>query len=91
MNFKTKYIDELITLRDEARQKKNWNLSDDIRDYLDTKCVFVFDTPNGQVVYHRKEGTREDLIENIKSEQKSQKLFDAWLFSMNSSLNRKAS
>ena len=91
MNFKSKYIDELITIREEARYKKNWSLSDDIRDYLDTKCIFIFDSPTGQVVYHRKEGTRADLIKEIKKELRAQKLFDSWLYSISSSINCKAS
>ena len=91
MDLKSKYIDKLITLREEARNERNWSLSDDIRDYLDTKSVFVFDTPNGQIVYHKKESTRSDLIKEIKVEQRAQKLFDAWLFSMNSIINRKTS
>lgn len=90
MNFETKYIDELIAIREEARQEKNWKLSDDIRDYLDTKHVYVFDTPNQQVVYHRTGGTRQDLINQIKEDQRAQKLFDAWLYSMNISVERKA-
>jgi hypothetical protein len=85
MNFKGKYIDELIELRDHARQRKNWKLSDCIRNYLDSKHIFVFDTPNEQVVYHRTEGTRDELIVQLKKEQRAQKLFDAWLYSVSAS------
>ena len=90
MNFKMKYIDELIAIREEACRLRNWVLSDGIRDYLDTKKVFVFDTPNGQEVYHRNDGSREDLIKEIKKEQSAQRLFDSWLYSMRSSINHKA-
>jgi len=89
MNFKFKYIDELIAIREEARRVRNWVLSDRIRDYLDTKKVFVFDTETGQEVYHRNEGSRDDLIKEIKNEQNAQKLFDAWLYSMSLNINRK--
>lgn len=90
MNFESKYIDELIAIREEAREEENWKLSDAIRDYLDTKHIFVFDTPNHQVVYHRNEGSRKDVMEQIKREQRAKKLFDAWLYSMNISVERNA-
>ncbi|WP_242202069.1 hypothetical protein [Aestuariivivens insulae] len=86
MNLEHLYIDELIALREEARQSKNYKLSDDIRDFLDSKHIFVFDTPNQQVVYHRTTGSREDLINELKKEQRAQKLFDAWLYSVNKTL-----
>ena len=44
MEFENKYIDELIEIRKEARSNKDWKLSDEIRNYLDDKLVFVFDT-----------------------------------------------
>ena len=44
MEFENKYVDELIELRKEARENKDWKLSDEIRKYLDEKLVFVFDT-----------------------------------------------
>ncbi|MEJ2113275.1 MAG: hypothetical protein P8X62_06155 [Flavobacteriaceae bacterium] len=90
MNFETKYIDELIEIRQEARLEQNWKLSDKIRDYLDTKHIFVFDTKDRQVVYHRKNGTRQDFINQLKIEQRAQKLFDAWLHSLNSSIQVQA-
>ena len=90
MDFRNKYIDELIALRAEAREKRNWNLSDNIRDYLDSKHIFVFDTLNEQVVYHRTTGTRKEFVVQLKKEQRAQRLFDAWLFSMNSSMDKKA-
>jgi hypothetical protein len=36
--------EELIYRRQEARTNKDWKLSDQIRGYLDSKFVFVFDT-----------------------------------------------
>ena len=52
MDFENKYVSELIDIRKEERKNKDWELSDDIRDYLDTKQSFVFDTREGKVVYH---------------------------------------
>ena len=82
MKIKDKYIDELVDIRENARHNKNWKLADKIRDLLDTKHVFVFDTKEGQVIYHRKESTRKSLISQLKSENRADKLFNAWLFSM---------
>ena len=88
MNLENKYIDELIVLREEARQLKNWKLADDIRAYLDTKHIFVFDKKDEQVVYHRTEGSRQDLINSLKKECRAERIFDAWLFSIKQSINR---
>ena len=82
MKIENKCIDELIESRKEARIKRNWRLSDRIRNYLDTKHVFIFDTEHGQIVYHRNGLSRPDLIDQIKKEDRAEKLFDAWLFSM---------
>jgi len=96
MNFESKYIDELIDDRKEARVNKNWKLSDEIRDYLDTKLVFIFDTKWGQEVYYLTDGyfkNQERKIETIamskrqyleyrsKQEINAEKNFEAWLFS----------
>ncbi|WP_242086524.1 hypothetical protein [Aestuariivivens sediminis] len=86
MDFDNIYIDELIDIREEARQTKNYKLSDKIRDFLDTKHIFVFDTKQGQTVYHQGKGTRVDLIKRLKKEKLAQKLFDAWLYSINKSI-----
>lgn len=45
-------IEELIYMRSESRTNKDWNLSDEIRNYLDEKLVFVFDDKTGQEVYY---------------------------------------
>ena len=83
MNLDRKYIDELIEIRVEARQNRDWTLADKIRDYLDNKHVFVFDSEEGQIVYHRSKENRSSLVDKLKEEIKSEKLFNAWLFSMN--------
>lgn len=88
MELATKYIDELIDLRREAREQKNWKLSDEIRDVLDTKNVFVFDTSEGQVIYHRPRYTRKELVKKLKMEMNAIKRFDSWLFSQIQSSER---
>lgn len=87
MNYKSKYIDELIEIRKNARQNKDWILSDKIRTYLNGKQVYIFDTEEGQIVYHRKNQTRNGLIDKIQQESRAKKLFDAWLYSINTSIN----
>ena len=75
-------IDELIDLRQEARTEKNWKLSDEIRTYLDSQHSFIFDTTDGQVIYHRSKGTRMELIAELKVEARSEKMFNSWLYSL---------
>lgn len=83
MDFENKYDSELIEIREEARKNKEWKLSDEIRDYLDTKEIFVFDTKDGQVIYYELEGmTRSKLIDKINKDKRAEKIFDAWLYSM---------
>jgi len=74
----------LINKRESARTNKNFKLSDEIRNELEKRNTFVFDTANGQEVYFELGGTREDLINKINRNKRAEKLFDAWLFSMNS-------
>lgn len=88
MNFENIYIDELVCIRKRAREKRNWVLSDQIRAYLDTKHTFVFDTNEGQVVYHDLSKTRQELIENIKKESRAERMFNAYLTTVRS--NKKA-
>ena len=82
MNIEDKYIDELVDLRREARAQKNWKLSDKIRAYLDTKHSFIFDTNEGQVIYHRPNGTRTDLINQLNKDARAEKIFNSWLYSL---------
>ena len=84
MEFDTYYIDHLIDARRKSRKLKNWKLSDDIRDYLDTKHVFIFDTPDGQEVWNMTKGIRQDVIDRINSDKRAEAIFDAWLFSTKS-------
>ena len=89
MNFANKYIDELLAIREKARIAEKWELADKIREYLDTKQVFVFDKKDEQLVYHRMKESRRDLIEQLKADAHAEKLFDAWLFSIRSSMKFK--
>lgn len=86
MDFESKYIDELIEIRREAREQKDWKLSDEIRNYLDSKFIFVFDHKEGQEVYHRTKGTRQELIKEIQKDREAETLFNSWLFSTKASI-----
>ncbi len=49
MRIAEEEILQLIEERDKARADKNWQKSDDIRDYLNSKGILVEDTPEGSV------------------------------------------
>jgi cysteinyl-tRNA synthetase len=49
------FIDLLLRVRDELRQRKEWALSDLIRDELGKQGVVVEDTPAGATWSRRKE------------------------------------
>lgn len=73
----------LIEQRAIARENKDFSLSDNIRDELDSQNVFVFDTKDGQEVYFELKGmTRGKLIEKINNDKRADKIFDAWLYSV---------
>lgn len=95
-------IEELIDKRRIAREEKLWNLSDQIRDYLDTKLVFIFDSKQGQGIYyltpeffkvHKMEyiidfkWARKKVESSIQKNIRADKNFDAWLTSMNHKIN----
>lgn len=84
------YIDELIDIRRKAREAKMWDISDKIRNYLDSKSVIIMDTKEGQVVYHEKKGTtRQDLIDKLERDRRAEAAADAWLYSMRESMKSK--
>jgi hypothetical protein len=84
------YTEELIEIREKARKEKNWQLSDSIRDELDIRLSFLFDTPEGWLVYHLNEKyfskkpanmTNRQYVElRIKRDIEAEKSFDAWLY-----------
>ena len=76
--------DELVHLRSLYRKNKDWVKCDEIREVLDLRHSFVFDTNEGQVVYHELSGTREELINKLNRDKRADRMFDAWLFSIKS-------
>lgn len=86
MILEDKYIDELIDIRKFARENKNWKLSDEIRNYLDEKLVFIFDTKYGQEVWFMPKGSRItnriEMEKRIKDDIRYNNNFDAWLYSI---------
>ena len=89
-------IDQLINIREELKLQKNYKEADSIRDYLDSKYVFIFDSKNGQEVYHLTEKffkfkskfEETDKMSNRKyveyylmQEKRAEKILDAWTFS----------
>ncbi len=101
MNYEEILIDELVYIRQIVRNRKQWKLSDEIRNYLDTKLAFVFDTKEGQEVYHLSEeyfklqdrfpetkmlSKRQYVEYKIKQDINADKFFDAWIYSMQQSI-----
>lgn len=91
-----KYIDHFIEDRKNARSNKDWKLSDEIRDYLDTQLVFIFDAKHGQEIYYLTENyfknqdrniettamsKRQYVERQIKQDITANNSFDAWLYS----------
>lgn len=82
----------LIDARAAARRAGRYSLSDKIREHLDNRLSFVFDTKDGPEVHHltasffmRKPNHithRQYLEERISSDIRAEKRFDAWLYSM---------
>jgi len=82
MDFNNYYIDELVELREKARESKDWGLSDELRKFLDLKKAFVFDTPEGQVVLHsNKFKDRKELEDYIKEQRRLEALVDSFTYS----------
>ena len=88
MKLEGKYIDELIDFRKKARENRNWALADRIRHHLDQRHSFIFDTENGQVIYHEPGLTRKQLILKLRREARAEKLFESWLYSVKASFSR---
>lgn len=75
------YVDEILDLRNYAREYKNFELSDIIRNYLDKRNIFIFDTPEDSEVYYLTEDYFKDMskigeLYNIKF--KSRRKFVEW-------------
>jgi len=85
------HTDELLILRQQARKSKDWKLSDEIRDLLDYRNVFVFDTKEGPEVHYMPRsftGGRQGLEERIQADIRAEKRFDAWLYSARKSIKK---
>lgn len=74
MDLQQILTDELIDMREQSRIDKDYTLSDQIRNELDSRLVFVFDHPEGQVIYHLlpewfkgNPTTRDYVKQNIRS------------------------
>lgn len=68
MIMKFKVTDELVYLREIVREQKDFKLSDEIRNILDSRGSFVFDTKYGQEVFHLGSGyIREEVVKNYNS------------------------
>jgi hypothetical protein len=72
---------ELVYNREIARNNKDFELSDKIRNELDLKGVIIIDTNKGQEVYFTINKTREQVIEKIQADARGESIFDAWLYS----------
>lgn len=87
-------IDELIHERELARANKQWVRADEIRDFLETKWIFVFDAVYGQEVHHlnkdffrfkdkfenTKKMTNRKYVEyTIERDSRANRVFDGWL------------
>ncbi len=76
-------IEEIIDLRRRAREAKDYYLSDVLRDYLDSKKVFVFDTKYGQEeLCTGNAKDRKEAERMVQSDIRAEKNFDAWLVSI---------
>lgn len=92
----TEPTDLLLEMREQARKLGDYGTSDLIRDELDRRLVFVFDTKDGPEVYYLFDGyfranysngqelqTKRAFLEaRIAWERKADKAFDAWLKTM---------
>ncbi len=80
--------DELTDLREQARNDKNFLLSDQIRIELDARGSYVFDTKEGQVTYHTGKGNqRKELEESLKRDIMYNAIFNSWLFTIRAKFN----
>lgn len=90
MVIEGRYIDELIEYRYQLRLNKDYTEADRIRTLLDSYNVFIFDTRDYYEVYHYPMDmlvTRKDIEKIITDKVKSEKIFNAWLYSINNKIN----
>lgn len=87
---------ELLHMCPGYRVQRKWKETDQIRDILDSRNVFVFDLPGDfQEVWNLSDGwfrsmgpefnTRRQYVEHrMKQDRQAEKTFDAWLYTMRS-------
>jgi hypothetical protein len=86
------HIDELIEMRAKARENKDWELSDEIRDYLDSKSVIIMDSKDGQIVYNELHGTtRQDVVDREERDRQAEARYEAWIYTMSQNPQNKKS
>lgn len=93
----------LIEARAEARKNKEFTTCDIIRNHLDEKLIFIFDTKDRQEIYYLTEGyfnkndynseamsKRQYVEKRIQRDIRANKNFDAWLFSMKNKIDSRS-
>ena len=88
--------EELLEIRQKSRLDKDFKTSDLIRDELDKRLSFVFDTKEGQEVYHLPEkyfrfkdkfektrlmSNRQYVEYRIKEDLRIDKILESWFVS----------
>lgn len=75
-------IDEAIELRREARANKDYDLSDQLRLFLDSKRVYCLDSKDDMLVIHDSSiKDREDFNNYIKEQKRLHSLVDSFTYS----------
>jgi hypothetical protein len=75
-------IDAAIYEREQARIAKDWKRSDELREALADRGVFVVDTKDGQEVTHTPGWSRERWAKQVEQDRRANAAFDAWLYTM---------
>lgn len=94
----SKTLDELIALRWQLRQAKQYKQSDDLRDTLDQNLIFCFDHKDYQEVLYLTEVYFKRMPDSFKSkrqyveyrmrlDRQAESNFNAWLYSVGKSMH----
>ncbi len=70
-------IEKLIYMHDKARKENSWKLVEIIRDFLDTKGVYIMNTSDNQQIYYVKDISRDIIDRNMNFISS----FNSWLYS----------
>lgn len=93
----SKTLDELIDLRWQLRQARQYKQSDDLRDTLDQNLIFCFDHKDYQEVLYLTDAyfrrmpdsfkTKRQYVEyRMRLDRHAESNFNAWLYSMGKSM-----